>query len=233
MDSLKESLLVPVKTPHLGGVLWYLFVLAGLYLLAPFMQGIVSSRRNERIFLLLCFVSTFYILLDQFVPETFGESLASTTTTVTYFSGYIGYFVLGHYMHNYSPVYTKRNMAIAVFLLMAGMILWGAGKYCFGGAYINSSFSLGPILISVTLFWILKNTPLNEKGRKIVDFIAPLTFGIYLSHLVVITFITGRFYEVSASILVQAGMFVSSFILTVLFVWLLSKFPFSKYIIGI
>lgn len=233
LASLKETILVPIKTPHEGAVLWYLFVLIGLYLLTPFLSAVIESKQNEKIFLSIWLLCTLYGLIDIYIMNSFGKSMASTTTTVTYFSGYIGFYILGHYMHHYSPAFSKRNMVRAVCLLVLSMLTWGIGKFFFYNTYTISSFFIGAIGVAVSTYWILKNIRVTNRSiLKIIDFLSPLTFGIYLSQLIIINFVTCRLYEVSTSIPMQVTMIVSTFLLSTVLTWLISKLPFSKYIIG-
>ena len=232
--SWHELVLVPIKTPSMmGGVLWYLFVLIGLYLLAPFMLVVVQSKRNEEIFLGLCLLASLFSWANGYVPDILGEGLVSQTTMVSYFSGYIGYFVLGHYMHHYVKIGSYgRGKWWALGSIGMGMLFWGMGQLCFDVPYVKSSFALGAIMVATSLFYLMKGCPLSAAGVKLIEKLAPMTFGIYLSQIVVIELFTSKWYAVSSAVYMQIVVILATFVITLLLTWILSRLPWSKYLVG-
>lgn len=233
--SWHELVLVPIKAPSMmGGVLWYLFVLIGLYLLAPFMSVVVQSKRNEEIFLWLCLLASLFSWVNEYIPNILGEGLASQTTMVSYFSGYIGYFVLGHYMHYHIKIGRDGRGRWKVFgILGLGMFLWGLGQLLFDVPYAKSSFALGAIMVSMSLFYLMKGWPLSATGVKMIEKLSPMTFGIYLSQVVVIELFTSKWYALSAAVWMQIVVILATFVVALLVTWILSRLPWSKYFIGI
>ncbi len=94
-----------------------MYTLTGLYLLAPILsRWIVAAERKElRFYLLLCGITFIYPYLSivLMVNETITGSLF-------YFSGYIGYFLLGYYLNRYKA---RKQTIIAASLIGIG----GAG----------------------------------------------------------------------------------------------------------
>jgi surface polysaccharide O-acyltransferase-like enzyme len=75
--------------------LWYVYMLIGIYLLLPVMQRWVAGadRRNLEYFLLLWLVALFASrpFVAAYLPDF----------NLVYFSGYVGYPVLGYYLNRY------------------------------------------------------------------------------------------------------------------------------------
>ena len=78
------------------GVLWFMYTLTGLYLLAPVISTFLkqSSKKEIEFYLLLWVVTLLYPWLKGVVVTD-----ESPQGVFYYFSGYVGYFVLGYYLH--------------------------------------------------------------------------------------------------------------------------------------
>lgn len=98
---LKELLLSPVKSPgRIGGILWYLFMLIGIYLIIPFVNpAIYESKRMMIAYLMLWFVTSLTIILQKYTHNwdlVLGyNSWRHHFDMTIYFSGYLGFLLLG------------------------------------------------------------------------------------------------------------------------------------------
>lgn len=81
------------------GVLWFMYTLAGLYLLAPIISAWIdkATKREIELVLILWVVTLCYPLFDFWLLTN-----KSTTGILYYFTGYAGYFLLGLYLRRYS-----------------------------------------------------------------------------------------------------------------------------------
>lgn len=83
--------------------LWYLWMTVGLYAVSPILRKVVSDRKCEEYFLLLTVLVTFLSGMLEVVPVL--DELAQLILTEKMFffmpMGYVGYFVLGHYIYSY------------------------------------------------------------------------------------------------------------------------------------
>lgn len=83
--------------------LWYVYMLIGIYLLMPVLQRwvAVAGRRDVEYFLFLWLIALFagQSFVAAYLPDF----------NLVYFSGYIGYPVLGYYLHNF--ILTQHNEA--------------------------------------------------------------------------------------------------------------------------
>ena len=86
-----------VKNAELG-VLWFMYCLAGMYLLTPILSRWLSVADVKEIefYLLLWLVTLCVPFVKIFFPVNEGD-----TSWLYYFHGYVGYYVLGFYLQNY------------------------------------------------------------------------------------------------------------------------------------
>lgn len=89
--------------------------------------------------------------------------------------------------------------------------------------------------MAAALFLFLKEFSFQPSGRlyKHLKEISALSFGIYLSHMVIYRTVTIRLYDISTSLFMQLFVMVLTFMGAWLLTIILSKLPFKKYIIGI
>ncbi len=88
------------------GILWFMYVLIGLYLIAPIISPWLerASKRELQAVLLLWALAMSQSLLKPYLSVAEGYQNA-----LVYFGGYGGYFVLGYYLKNYPPPFRIIN----------------------------------------------------------------------------------------------------------------------------
>ena len=100
-EAVEQLKMVPFNFPLWGGHLWFMYPLISLYLIIPVVSPWLerSSAKDERIFLGIFAFSTLTPWLHRFVsPELWGECFWNHFSALWYFSGYLGYLVLAHYI---------------------------------------------------------------------------------------------------------------------------------------
>lgn len=92
INILQSLLSIPFSAQG-HGVLWFMYTLIGLYLLAPILSAWVEKASDQEIklVLLLWCVTLCYPLLNRWLCINTG-----TTGILYYFTGYAGYFLLGY-----------------------------------------------------------------------------------------------------------------------------------------
>jgi len=237
---LKEVILSPIKQPdYFGGILWYLYILIGIYLFIPFLtERIYADKRFLRAYIALWTVSSIVLIIKAHVPNVFGENhWEHVFDMFLYFSGYLGFLLFGYSVRKYGKPLK----------LMLGKEIWG-GKFkyfvlliislmasYFVGGLIKTFLSIGTIALTCSLFLLLKDVGFNINGKlyALVKHISALSFGIYLCHMFVLKVFMERIYvQLSASWYYQVMAMLSTFVGAYIMSWLLSKLPFKKYIIG-
>lgn len=77
--------------------LWFLYVIIAIYLILPVLKVYIAgaSQKNLQYYLLLCFIVTsVFSYISKFHEITVDIKVEAAT-------GYIGYFLLGYYLHRY------------------------------------------------------------------------------------------------------------------------------------
>ena len=98
--SLTSVLSIPFSAQGCG-ILWFMYVMIGLYLItpiiSPWLRG--ANRKEVELFLILWGVTLLYSHIEGFLQIATGYN-----NMFYYFGGYLGYFVLGYYLHHYAKV---------------------------------------------------------------------------------------------------------------------------------
>lgn len=166
--------------------LWFIPMIIGLYLLTPIFQIFIrhAKRFDIEYFLVFSFLVTG---LQHFIQNLL---------VVKYIGwlGYIGYYVLGYYLSQYTLRWSKWLYVLAIISLPFTAIgTWMLTKQA--GAYNNLIFvyfSPNVVIMSMALFYFLcqKDWPAFAVRfpwlNAFLQWLAPLSFGIYFVHVMII-----------------------------------------------
>lgn len=171
--------------------MWFLFMIAGLYIVTPFLRCVVIDRKVLRYFLLLSF---FISVAVPFVCEAGGvmrvyDMLESTQ--LRSLAGYPFYYVLGYWL-NTTSLSAKAREAI-VLLGAVGLVLTVAltALVSIGGGKplqtFYGNFSL-PVCMAASGVFVLgsKASVAKERKRKVVKSLSDASLGVYLVHILVL-----------------------------------------------
>ena len=168
------------------GVLWFMYTMAGLYLIAPIISAWLekASRRELQLVLGLWAVTLCYPLLEWFVGITEG-----TTGMLYYFTGYAGYFLLGYYLKRYPE---SLSLKWVLPLAVSGVILLLALKmrnvpFDFYRMfwYLSIFIVAGAVVIWKIHYLCWNNEKFLLKMGGQIGALSNLTFGIYLIHILI------------------------------------------------
>ena len=183
----------------LHNVFWFIFVIVGLYLIVPLLRIFVQHAQRKEVlyFLVACFVTAaLNPLFEKYFHLKIGFELSA-------FMGFVGYFVLGHYVRNVRV--DKKLLFINL-----GLMLFGVFWTVFGLNYtLEVKGVLDPyfawvttpslVLSSIASFFVIKF--LGQKfqsiksvfWKKLIVILSQLSFGIYLIHHVInLAFMSGK-----------------------------------------
>lgn len=248
--SIPEMLSLFVYIPFCDkayGIMWFVYVLVGLYMLAPIISPwlVAAKKRGIEIVLAVWFVTLVLLIVRNFM-----HILSDERQMFYYFGGYAGYFVLGYYLHTYRP---KIKVWIAICFILLSFLVGGLlrvepflgmdRKSVLG--YLSLFIALSSIgwfsliqtvapRISQSVRKILSQKSfMTNKTRKFVIVVSNLTFGVYLTHFITchtlwhIPFIVNN--GCVAEILLTV---ILTFTLSMLLAWGLSRLPLASYLIG-
>lgn len=199
--------------PDEGGHLWFVPMLAGLYLAMPIFSPWAEKTSKRELSGWLCvwlLTTTFPFLRALWgrmfgappfgaVPYLWGECPWNQFGAFHYVSGFIGYMLLGLWFRKFhEPRSWKRTLSIAAPLGLAGMAIVGIPFFEYPGAFPFSApysaavhmetsieyNSLGVALTTIAAFMILRKVEVGGAAYRL--FIRPVSeasYGMYLMHM--------------------------------------------------
>lgn len=217
------------------GILWFMYTLMGLYLLVPILSPWIrrASKHEIELYLVLWFVTLLYPYIGLLLQCNTGN------TGVLYcFSGYVGYFLLGHYLsRNMLPL--KVLLPVSLFVLplplFNKLLGWGLDFYT-AFWYLSAPVAI----LTASWFCCIKRFFSTVGMRlssltKALTVVSNLSFGIYLVHIFVMRTLLWNWsfiYSIKNYYLQTFIIIVLTFMGSFVIVYLLSRLPLSQYIIG-
>lgn len=190
-------------TGNAGYHLWFLYTLAMLYIALPVFRVFTKNASQKQIAYALLVWAVLSVLTGQInvVAELRGLGESVLPYTAFIFSGYSGYFLLGHYLREYPLAGRTKKILNAAAMLSIIMII--CGKLVLNHRGVRESIlemELGvPILfISAAFFNSVQRLRLSTRAEQIILSISRYTFGVYLLHPMFI-FIVYQILQVNAN----------------------------------
>lgn len=168
------------------GVLWFMYTLIGMYLVAPIITPFLerTTKRELQFVLLLWIITTCWPLLSLFLKVNTGN-----TSMLHLFSGYTGYFVLGYYLKRY-PI--KLSVVSILFMLILPFVACLSSKYVGWELDFYAVFWYLSIfcVMSCLAWWqiVVRYVEVRRFGircRLWLEDFSNCSFGIYLIHIFV------------------------------------------------
>ena len=222
--------------------MWYLPMLAVLYLLTPFLKSFAADRKKCLLFCALGFAYSILLptaLKFEFPYRTIVESLYNQFDC-SFFGGYVTYYVLGHVLHEYVPKLSAQKKAalglggvIAMGIEIAVCNAWSV-KTGIMSTILNTPFSVTAFIGAAAIFLLLRDGVSGRKQEELSGRLAGLTLGIYLIHplfLRIYGWLGGTTLFAPAAIAVPLIVVLITLISGAA-VYALSKIPVVKKIVG-
>ena len=228
--------------------LWFLYMIAGLYMVVPLLRKLTGSEKHTSYFLALWLVFSVLFPTAKGFVSMVDERIVGWIDVVyneiglKLVCGYTGYYVLGHVLHRREL--TKKQRAAVYALGVFGAVMTVVLTYAISKqrGYLDPTFydamTLFVFLEAVAVFVFFKyQTPqfTNVTVRRILFTGSECVFGIYLMHMLFIRYARTIFRMNTLSInpllsvpLISGGVFVCSFAVS----WVLNRIPVvKKYIV--
>jgi len=222
---------------------WFLYLIAGLYLLTPILRKIVSVKDPKilKYLILLWFIDVAVVPVIQLVT---GYSLNDTVFVV---GGFIGYFVLGVYLQR---VRIRSSILCVLFFLSFIFTIVSTWFMHFHFQSIGQTYfffgylSVNVILASVTMFMLLSRLTVNWSRNihplvnRVVHAIGKNTLPIYMFHLIILETLQRGYLGFNLSLTVMNPvigipvMAVVTLFITFGLILLMKKVPVLRTLIG-
>lgn len=171
---------------------WFLKMIIGLYITVPILRAIVAHKKLELYFLCLSFVTAF--LIPMIFPMIGYISSEAEDQAIKYYdgfgikiaSGFVGYFVLGHYLTNNEIKKTAKNVIyiLGILSVVAVCILtdFVSDRDGVPNLFFYGDINVFTLFEAIALFIFIKDIQIAPKNQSLVIYSSKLSLGIYIIH---------------------------------------------------
>lgn len=223
--------------------LWFMYMIVGLYVATPIIRKLVDKKSTMHYFLIIWFVFCLVINFIKLIPSVGNYAFTALSLfKISVAVEYSGYYVLGYYLHNYE---IKKPTRISIYILAIlgtiGMALvtiytsfesdQNVTKYL---GYLLPMTAIQSIAVFFFIQKVFKHLNPSKKMQKTIYTLSKISFGVYLSHLIIIKVIKEIFIShFSMPTYILFGLLiVLTLIISPLLSYLLNKIPgLKKYIV--
>ena len=184
-DKIWQSIISVLGSPA-AVHLWFMYALIPLYILAPFVRRVTTDRKLTQtalvIWIAACAFKSAYIIMPGELKMYFNIDFLNKLNPV---DGFLGYFILGSYLHLSRPKLPLK-ISLPLIVLLTGAIAFGTyyataktGEY---SEIFKSYTNISVIALSATLFMAAKRIKeLNKPVNAIVAYLSSISMGVYMS----------------------------------------------------
>ncbi len=243
--SLKDLSRIFLNFPTLAGHLWFMFPLIGIYLFIPMISPWLrkASAREELFFIVLFLISTCMPYLNRWFGELWGQCFWNEYHLLWYFSGYLGYLVLAHYIRTHLNWSRRKRLVLGSLSMIAGAVITILSFYVQavpGQIHSTPVLEVGWAFCTINCVLLTAGTFIlftcieRRESPKIVEDVSRLSYGMYLMHIFWLGLWVTVFKQnlelptVAAIPCIAICTFASSYVATKF----ISFIPGSKWIIG-
>ncbi|MGL4818474.1 MAG: acyltransferase [Bacilli bacterium] len=175
---------------------WFIYIMITVYVSLPIIQHSIHSLKKSVLeyYIIVWFAVTFIYRLIQVLHYHYTATyLGIELMNLPIFMDYIGYFVLGYYLHTYS--FSSRHFNWLSGLGVLGFVGSIGGTFALTAKndafidYLYTHFSPTTLFMSIAMFLWIKHlgthTTFNHKLTRLVTSMSNATFGIYIAHLLI------------------------------------------------
>ncbi len=245
VTSLHDLSRILLNFPTLAGHFWFMYPLIGIYLFIPIISPWLSkaTAKEERFFLGLFLLSTCIPYLNRWFGEVWGQCFWNEYHMLWYFSGYLGYIVLAHYIRVHLTWDRPKRLLIGAIAMIVGAVLTIYSFYvqAIPGVVLSTpEIEIGWAFCTINCVLLTAGTFLlftcieGDKAPQFITDMSKLSYGMYLMHIFWLglwAFVFKQQLElptVAAIPCIAVGTFVSCYLTAKI----VSFIPGSKWLIG-
>ncbi|MDE7473018.1 MAG: acyltransferase [Muribaculaceae bacterium] len=232
--------------PTLAGHLWFMYPLLGLYLFIPMISPWLrkASVGEERFFIGLFVLSTCMPYLNRWCGELWGQCFWNEFHMLWYFSGYLGYLVIAHYIRFRLTWNNARRLSVGAIMLAVGAV-WTILSFYIqavpGQLLVTPELEIGwsfctlNVVILTTGAFLMFSCIGNSHEPAAIEDCSRMSYGMYLMHIFWLGMWVGIFkgqFELPTVAAIPA-IAVSTFITCYVCTKILSYVPGSSWFLGV
>lgn len=243
--SLRDLARIPLNFPTLAGHLWFMYPLLSLYLIIPVISPWLrkSTAKEELFFIALFALSTCMPYITYFFGEIWGQCFWNQYHMLWYFSGFLGYLVLAHYIREHLTWNKTRRLIVGYILFMIGSIATFLPFYLQAtpGIIIDTpqleigwNFCNINVVIATAGIFLMFSTIGQKKPNRLITETSKLSYGMYLMHIFWLGYWVSVFKEDLAmtSDIAIPVIAAATFVTCYLSCKILAYIPGAKWLIG-
>ncbi len=235
-STLNSLILLPIKPVEFS--YWFIYVMIGLYLLAPFISPWLknASKKQVELFLAIWSINLLMPYLNLIFPEIYLQE-GSHYWMLNYFGGFLGFWILGYYLRKH-PIEIGFNWQWISICIGAILYVSVLGIISFKNINIapyKDNLQIGSAILVILIYTICQNYSIkNTSAKRIIKEVATYSFGIYLIHTIVLYQIVCPFFEtLTITSLIKCPIIaIITLLLCYIILWVLHFLPYHKYIVG-
>jgi len=184
--------------------LYFLFLIAGLYLVTPFLAQALAALSLSQLRNLILTMAGLAMGANLF------DYLASSAFTL--FVPYLTYYLAGWYcarlrIEHPSIIAFSITIAAAITAALTAILVSTRGYDDRWAFYFYEDFSPTGMVMAISLFLLILQGTISPKVESIAQALAPLTFGVYLVHPIVVELLRYGYF-VAVPILLRPPYYV-------------------------
>ena len=182
---------------------WYIYALIGMYLCIPILRKLVKNMEKKDYY----YIFILWILIEGVLPIicSYGKFKIAKQFNVPIIAQYIPYYLLGYYIFELNELKNnKKNLIISIIIATICLSISVMASYIDIKILHKDKFTLDSIvyinmiLLTTSICYIVKYFFENKKycqlEGKILATVSATTYGVYLSHQLIIGKIKPIFY---------------------------------------
>ena len=242
---MKDLSRIFLNFPTLAGHLWFMYPLISLYLFIPIISPWLrkATAKEERFFIGLFVLSTCMPYLNRWCGEVWGQCFWNEYHMLWYFSGYLGYLVLAHYIRVHLTWNRSKRFTVGIILMVIGAV-WTIYSFYVqaipGELHSTPVIEIGWAFCTINCVLLTTGTFLmftcikRPQAPKLVTETSKLSYGMYLMHIFWLGLWVTVFKDTLALPTVTAipCIAVVTFICCFVTTKIISFIPGSKWIVG-
>lgn len=229
--------------PTMADHLWFIYPLLSLYLFIPFISPWLekATEKEERFFIILFLISTCMPYLHRWCGEVWGECFWNEYHLLWYFSGYLGYLVLAHYIHKHLQWQRSTRIAVGLAAMIIGALITILSFYVQavpGVTHPTPEIEIGWAFCTINCVLLTAGTFLLftciEKPHRMITSISKMSYGMYLMHIFWLGMWVTMYKQEWALPTAAAipAIAISTYVCSYVTTKLISLVPDSKWLIG-
>lgn len=247
-------MMIPINFTASNIHFWFIYTIIGLYLFMPIISPWVknASKKEMLWFLSIWGFTLFFPYIRFWFPQIHGECTWNNHGMLIYFSGYLGYILLGIFLHRYNTLSATKSCMIGALLFVVGYIITYKGLW-FDIGRLNSQnvaevneqgwviietmigyLTINVAMMTAGIFMFFQKLKLPKIIQKVMSELSMLSFGLFLVHYILYLWIGAKLIPTwnlnpgLEEVLIAIIVFLVSYGVAKA----ISYLPKSKYIIG-